>query len=250
MSKRLKFGDEVIHATTITTSGEVPMPDTRIISKGEEVPVVAYLKLNEYGLKDLDGPVTLVHKTKLSRAAIVEEEFIADVLAEEVEYTTGQLQLLSGTGEARRAVRLMREERQRQIDVCGHSIDHDDEHDTDAFALLIEDEIEQLRIVVGNADGYDVPDYLEALEHELVQIGALAVAGVEHVRRRLNEHLEAESRRKAQERAEQEAAAAKAMAVHSDEEADKRERRELGEDEADQQDEETEQERDEEVAAV
>lgn len=225
----LTIEGERIRGKKLTVTSEIPMNGLKKLGRHEKFAFVGRGIVDEWGLKDVDKVPTRVHKGHASEAVIVEDELLEDILGEHMEWTTGQMHLLSVDGEMRRAARLVLEERRRHLEI-GHTIASDDEKEPGDLAKCITDSLAKL----GAADQEgtaSLPEYLDAIEHEFIQAAATSLADIEWTRRRLEEHRAAEERAEAERLKEEARKLAESMAVNSDEEADKRERREVdGED--------------------
>jgi hypothetical protein len=230
----LTIEGERIRGKQLTVSAEVPMDGLRKLGRHEKFAYVGRGIVDEWGIKDVSKVPTRVHKGHATEAVIVADELVEDILGEHVEWTTGQMRLLSVDGEMRRAARLALDERRRQLTI-GHTIESDDEQQPSDFAACITGALKKLDDACSAVDSFEsIPAYFDAIEHELRQVSATAMAGMEWTRRRLEEHLAAEERAEAEraaaaraEEAAKNGEVTDAMAVHADEDADKRERREV-----------------------
>lgn len=220
----LEFEGEPIHQSRITFKGAVQGPAFR---RGQDIAVVAVAKVGGVSFDDVKEVATRTQKAPVSKATVIDLDLASDLLDEQHERSTGQLKLLSMEGESRRASREVLGVRLALLADDVAVIDDEDSNE-DPFVFADAAAIGPFTVLgklVDEADNYELGDWLQRCHDEFVGAAASLLAGIEWCRRRQAEHhaIEREkavaAARDAVERAQE------AAAVHSDEEADKRERR-------------------------
>lgn len=219
----LEFEGEPIRQSRLTFKGSVSGPAFR---RGEEIAVVATAKVGGVSFDDVKDVATRTQKAPVSKATVIDLDLASDLLDEQHERATGQMKLLSMEGESRRASREVFRARLAVLNADVGAIDDEDSHeDPFAFADDATAAITVLGKLVDEADDYELAEWLQRCHDEFVAAGAALLGGMEWCRRRLAEHHAIEREKAVDAARDAVERAQEAAAVHSDEQADKRERR-------------------------
>lgn len=228
MNEVIEFEGEDFKAQVLKLKGGVDLGDHRP-HRGERIATLAESKVSEVAMRSVKDVPTLVRTATIERGVIIDAEYGRDILDEHTEQTTGQLKLLSLDGEGRRAARSFLTERRRAVDL-GWGPEAHDKLELDDITGKAHEYTQRIPIEDYDEATFDSTTegaiaWLEAQLRNTEKAGGLLIAAAEWLRRRLNEQHELlrESQRLAADeaRAREEAA----EAVHSDETADKADRR-------------------------